>query len=274
MSNKIVWGLKNVYYAVVTESGGSVAYSSPLAIPGAVNLTLSPAGERVVFYADDQVYYEEDTNDGYAGTLEISEIPNHFRTGVLGDATDANGALTENTKNTVKKIALMFEFSGDVKATRHVMYNLLPKRPNIEGSTKKNPKEPKTSILEISARPALDTGDIRTFLRKGDTGYDTFFTAVYLKSSVVNTAGADPADFSKGSPANVEFTSTSTGVTAVKNVLVNGLPVPGVSLTIAALKVTIDQAYISGLSLENGKYPIVCEFTKGNSVAYTLTVKA
>ena len=55
--------------------------------------------------------------------------------------------------------------------------------------------------------------------------------------------------------------------------LLNGLPVPGASLTINDLEVTIAHAYITGLSLAVGDYPIVVEFTKGNSVAYTLTVK-
>ena len=89
---------------------------------------------------------------------------------------------------------------------------------------------------------------------------------------MTNTAGVDPTDFSKGSPADVEVTSTSSGTTAIKNVLLNGLPVPGVSLTIAALKATIDKTYITGLNLANGDYTIVVEFTKGNSVTYTLTV--
>ena len=49
MSNKIKYGLKNVHYAVITEAGGVVSYGTPVAIPGAVNITLSPAGEKVEF---------------------------------------------------------------------------------------------------------------------------------------------------------------------------------------------------------------------------------
>ena len=75
MSNKIKFGLKNVHYAVVTESGGVVSYGTPKHIPGAVNLTLSAAGESVQFYADDIVYYEENTNNGYEGSLEMALIP-------------------------------------------------------------------------------------------------------------------------------------------------------------------------------------------------------
>ena len=191
-----------------------------------------------------------------------------------GDTIDDNGAIIENANATVKRFALMFEFDGDAKKTRHVLYNVLANRPNIEGTTRSSTKEPKSETLEVEARPAADTSDVKAKVEQSsDASYTGFFTAVYLKSAVTNTAGVDPTDFSKGSPADVEVTTTSSGTTAIKNVLLNGLPVPGVSLTIAALKATIASAYVSGLALANGDYPIVVEFTKGNAVTYTLTVK-
>ena len=273
MANKVKYGLKNTHYAPITEVGTVVSYGTPKPWPGAVNLALNAAGENVTFYADDQAYFEENTNNGYDGSLEMALIPDEFRVDVLGDEIDANGALIENINAKPKKFALMFEFDGDAKKTRHVLYSVLPTRPNLEGSTKTNTKEPKTETINIVARPALDSGDVKAKLEQGKTGYDTFFSAVYLKNAVVNTAGANPADFSKGASADVEVTTTSNGTTAVKNVLFNGAPVPGVSLTIDALKVTIASAYILGLNLANGNYPIVVEFTKGNAVTYTLTVK-
>ena len=272
--NKVKYGLKNVYYSVITRVNNVPSYATPVHIPGAVNLTLSPVGEKVKFAADDmEDYFAENVNNGYDGTLEMALVPDSFRTDVLGDTVDDNGAIVENANATVKRFALMFEFDGDVKKTRHVLYNVLANRPNIEGTTRSSTKEPKSETLEIEARPAADTSDVKAKVKQGDTGYDTFFTAVYLKDAVVNTAGANPADFSKAAAADVEITTTSNGTTAVKNVLVNGAPVPGVSLTIDAIKVTIASAYILGLNLANGNYPIVVEFTKGNAVTYTLTVK-
>ena len=274
MGNKVKYGLKNVYYSVITLTNNVPSYATPVHIPGAVNLTLSPVGEKVKFAADDmEDYFAENVNNGYDGSLEMALVPDSFRTAVLGDTIDDNGAIIENANATVKRFALMFEFDGDAQKTRHVLYNVLANRPNIEGTTRSSTKEPKSETLEIEARPALDSGDVKAKLEQGKTGYDTFFSAVYLKDAVVNTAGANPADFSKAAAADVEITTTSNGTTAVKNVLVNGAPVPGVSLTIDALKVTIASAYILGLNLANGNYPIVVEFTKGNAVTYALTVK-
>ena len=274
MSNKIKYGLKNVHYAVITEAGGVVHYATPKPIPGAVNISLSPAGEKVEFYADDLLYFGTNTNQGYEGTLEIARIPDSFREDVMLEELDANGAYIENSSATPKNFALLFEFNGDVKATRHVLYKVNAARPDVAGSTKTKNIEPQTETLNIVASPATDTYHVKASLPYSTgSAYTNFFTAVYLENAVVNTKGADPADFSKGSLADVEVTTTSSGTTAIKNVLLNGLPVPGVSLTIAALKATIASAYVSGLALANGDYPIVVEFTKGNAVTYTLTVK-
>lgn len=274
MANKIKYGLKNVHYAVITLVNNIPQYGTPKPIPGAVNISLSPSGEKVEFYADDLLYFGTNTNQGYEGSLEIALIPDDFRVDVMGEEIDANGAAVENADVTPKNFALMFEFNGDVSATRHVLYNVNAARPDVKGSTKTKNVEPQTETLNITASPATDTYDVKASLPySADDAYTNFFGAVYLKDAVVNTAGADPDDFSKGAAADVEVTTTSNGTTAIKNVLLNGAPVPGVSLTIAALKATIASAYILGLNLANGNYPIVVEFTKGNSVTYTLTIK-
>jgi len=275
MPNKIKYGLKNVYYSVITLVSNVPSYATPVAIPGAVNLSLKPAGEKVDFYADDLLYYGNNTNQGYEGSLEIALVPDSFKSDVMGETIDANGAYIENSEVTPKNFALMFEFNGDANATRHVLYNVNAARSEVKGASKTKNIEPQTEALEITASPAVDTYNVKGSLPYS-TGseYTNFFTAVYIEDAVVNTKGADPATFSKGSPANVEATTTSNGTTAIKNVIFNGTPVPGVSLTIAALKFTIAHAYITGLSLDNGTYPIIVEFTKGNAVTYTLTVTA
>ena len=56
MANKIKYGLKNVYYAKITEgTGGTITYGTPVAIPGAVSMSLDAQGEISKFYADNIV---------------------------------------------------------------------------------------------------------------------------------------------------------------------------------------------------------------------------
>jgi len=185
MANKVKFGLKNVHYAVVTETNGVITYDTPKPIRGAVNLTLDAAGESVQFYADDMVYYEENTNNGYEGSLEMALIPDDFRKDVLGEIEDAKGALIENKDAKAKHFALMFEFDGDAKKTRHVLYYVLASRPSVSGSTRTNTKEPQTETLNITARPAPDTGDVKAKVPQGSDAYDTFFDEVYLKTPEV-----------------------------------------------------------------------------------------
>ena len=271
--NKIKYGLRNVHYSVITEVGGAVSYATPVAIPGAVNLALSAAGESVQFYADDMAYFEESTNNGYEGSVEMALLTDQFRVDVLGEEIDENGALIENADARAKKFALLFEFDGDAKKTRHVMYNVSASRPSVEGSTKTATKEPKTESLDISARPAPDTRNVKAKVKQGQTGYDDFYTAVYLKNAVSNTVAVSTATFSKAAPADLTIDATSTDVTnTVKNVLINSTPIGGVNLTVSGVDVTIDGDYIGGL--DNGVYSILVEFVKGNSITVTLTVGA
>lgn len=273
MSNKVKFGLKNVHYAVVTESNGVVQYGTPVPIPGAVNLTQSANGDSTEFYADDTAYFLSDTNNGYDGTLEIALIPDQFTIDVFGNTKDANGLLVENKDDTVKKIALMFEFSGDANKTRHVNYNVKVTRPNIDGSTTTNTKEPKTESLAIQARPALDTGDTKAKIEQGEAGYDNFFTAVPLKNAPTNTVASSMVTFSKAAPADITIDSTSTDATnKVKNVMKNGLNIGGAYLTVSGVDVVIESSYIA--TLANGTYTIIVEFERGNAVTVALTVTA
>lgn len=273
--NKIKFGLKNTHYAVITEVGTTVSYGTSKPIPGAVNLNLSPVGDKFTFYADDRAYFEENVNDGYDGSLEMAVIPDDFRVEVLGEERDINGVLIENANAVIKKIALMFEFDGDAKKTRHVLYNVLPSRPNMDSSTKSGPtKEPKTESMNISARPAIDTGDVKAKCNQGDTGYDTFFASVYRKDAPINTPDVESFNFSKAVQDDIDITTTSTatsGVT-VKNVLIDGVPVAGIYLTVSGTDVSIAAAAISGL--DNGIYTVLVEFTKGNAVTVLLEVGA
>lgn len=190
MANKIKYGLKNVYYAVATiAADGSATYETPVAIPGAVSMSLEPQGENTPFYADNIVYWVGAANNGYQGDLEIARIPDSFKTDVLGYVTSGNGLLVENANAGAIHFALMFQFEGDEKATRHVMYNCTATRATAAGTTKGENIEPETESVTITATTiyvaALDTDIVKseTFASTGDQVYDSFFTAVTLPTA-------------------------------------------------------------------------------------------
>ena len=179
MANKVKYGLKNVHYSVITENDGEITYDTPKPIPGAVNLTLSPRGERTEFYADDMLYYTESTNDGYEGDLEVALFPDEFKKDVLGYKEDANGVLFEDANAKPKNFALLFEFNGDKNAVRHILYNVSPSRPNLQGTTKTNTAEPQTETMSIVASPASDIGMVKAKVEPGQPQYETWYQQVY-----------------------------------------------------------------------------------------------
>lgn len=190
MANKIKFGLKNVYYAVATiAADGSATYETPVAFPGAVSLSLDPQGENTPFYADNIVYWTGVSNTGYEGDLEIARVTDSFKTDVLGYLNSGNGLYVEDANAQAVHFALMFQFEGDVKATRHVLYNCTASRPNIGGSTKEESVEPQTESVTISARTvyvsALDTDIVKSETNESTATavYDGWFTAVTLPTA-------------------------------------------------------------------------------------------
>ncbi|PEL13789.1 major tail protein [Bacillus sp. AFS017336] len=182
--NKVVFGLKNAYYAIVTETGGIETYGTPVPFPGATALTLEPKGEQTDFYADDTLYYTASTNQGYDTKLTVANITDAFREDVLGEILDATDkTLTELSNAKPKRIAFMFEFDGDVKANRHVLYNCTVTRPGISSNTKTTSSEPGTTELSLVAAPRLSDGKVKTSTTTDTPAlvYDAWYSAVYEK---------------------------------------------------------------------------------------------
>ena len=183
MANKVKYGLRNVVYAVITEGeGGTISYGTPVAIPGAVNLSLSAVGDNTDFYADDVVYFNQTANQGYEGDLEIAKIPDHFRTAVLGETQDSNGALIESADAKPKAFALGFEIQGDSKGRRTWLYNCKASRPNQDSQTIEAGITPQTDTLSLKAMPRLTDKKVKVSLEDSEsssTAYTGFLTEVY-----------------------------------------------------------------------------------------------
>lgn len=188
-TNKIKFGIKNCYYAVATiSSTGAATYSTPVALAGAVSLSMDAQGDTTKFYADNIVYFTSVANNGYEGDLELAKIPDAFLKDCLGYIEDGKGVLVEDANATPAHFALMFQFEGDKNAKRSVLYNCVASRPTVAGSTKEESIEPQTETINITAttvyNAVLDTDVVKASCTETEsTTYNGWLSAVYQTTS-------------------------------------------------------------------------------------------
>lgn len=203
--NKVKYNIHNVHYALLTlDDDGTAKYGVPIPLPGAVSLSLDPNGEPSVFYADGYAYYTISNNMGYEGDLELALVPDSFRSDVLKESLDTNKVLVENSGVETSNFALLFEFDGDFKKIRHVLYNCSAARPTIESATNEDEIEVQTEKLSIKATP-LANGCVKAKTAEDttDTVYTKWYDAVYVP---VTTAASTTSSTS----TSTKTTSTSS----------------------------------------------------------------
>lgn len=184
--NIVKFNLCNVHYSVLTQTeDGNYSWATPVPMPGAVSISLDPTGEPESFYADGVEYYVINNNQGYDGDLELAMISEDFRKDVLNEKVDSNSVLVENSNAAAAHFALLFEFDGDSKKIKHVMYNCSAARPNISSKTNEDSKEVQTETLSLKARP-LANGLVKA--KTGDstkaTVYNNWYKKVYEPDAV------------------------------------------------------------------------------------------
>lgn len=265
MANRVKYGLCNVHYALATlKDDGTAEYGTPKRFPGAVSLSLEPQGDQTIFRADNINYWVGQSNNGYQGDFEIARIIEDFRIDILGDILDGNGALVENADAQPKSFAMMFEFWGDEKKTRHVMYNCTVSRPTIAGQTTAETIEPQTETITITGStvwiPALQLNSPKSSVEQGTAQYDAWFDAVYIPTTTP-TPGPTPTptptvysvtqnltdvessftgtEVEEGAAFEAELTATSGTIDSVE-VTMDGVDITETAWSDLTSKVTID----------------------------------
>lgn len=176
-TNKVIYGLSNVHVGTVTMDDGTPTFSAPKAYPGAVNMTLDAEGEQSIFYADNIAYYVTNSNNGYTGELEMAYLYDWFETEYLGNKESQEGMIVETSDIPTQMAYIMFQFEGDVNATKYIIYNATFSRPSLEGSTQEDTTEPNTTTIPFTSVPLVtEFGKIvRAKVPSTASNYATFF---------------------------------------------------------------------------------------------------
>lgn len=170
-------------------TAGTVGWSTPIPIPGAVRFSPTPQGNENTFYADDGPYFTATSNNGYTAELEMALVPDAVLAEMLGWRIDSNGMLVEISDGIQKEFALLGQVQGDQKNRRFVYYRCKAARPSKEHNTKGENIEPATDVLNLTILPIEINGEnvVRGVIELNDSNtaaYNAFFDAVPLPSEV------------------------------------------------------------------------------------------
>ena len=113
---------------------------------------------------------------------------------ILKEEADNNQVLVENANSETGSFALLFEFDGDIRKIRHVLYNCSASRPSIASKTNEENKEVQTETLSVKARP-MANGYVKAKTGDSTTAevYNAWYQSVY-QPVTGEEAAADSGD--------------------------------------------------------------------------------
>jgi phi13 family phage major tail protein len=182
---RVRFGFSKLHYAKATEgAGGALTYGTPAAIPGAKQMSLSPAGSTINEPADNTTWHTFNTNDGYTGTIEFEDTADAdaFLTEVLGHTLDSAGGILEKADDTPVEFAILgqFELAGGTEVGKRVcFYRCVASRPNVDAqTTEQGSVTVATNVINVTALPRLNDAAVKYTAPSTASNYATWFDAV------------------------------------------------------------------------------------------------
>lgn len=179
---KVLYGIRKVYVAKLTEENGAITYGTPFAVEGATGFSPEPQGDTTIFYADNKIYFRKEQNNGYEGELTLAVTPDEFLIQIMGRTKDSNDVVVENSDDRTARFALMFEGEGDPKNRRFVYWDCSATRPSREFATTEDSIEVGTESMTITIAPRSTDNAVGGYVELTEDNaavYNGWFNAVY-----------------------------------------------------------------------------------------------
>ncbi len=176
-TNKVEFGISNLWAGTYSESGGTATLGTPLRMPGARSLTLDAETSENKFYADDVVYWADYTDNGFKGDLTVAIFGDDFKTTFLGYVELADGGFADIKGATKPAAYLMFEGKGDAKKRRFILLNVKFGSISREYKTVEENKEPVEEKIPVTVLGSNITGITRVAYTQGASGYSGLCTS-------------------------------------------------------------------------------------------------
>lgn len=183
--SKVKFNIKNVHVAPITaiDDNGLPTYDTPIAWKGAVSLSLDPAGESSIFYADGQAYVTTDGAVSYSGTLEMALVTNEIKKALFGYLEDDNKNLVE-TDSAVKECGLQFEMDDEEgNQTKFTLFRVKFARPSMTANTTEDQATINADSLSLTVSTVTTSAGknvLKSYAEKGATNFDKYYDTVTL----------------------------------------------------------------------------------------------
>lgn len=181
MSNKYMFNLKNVHYAVVTVGQDGVLQHGPVKrLMGTTELTMELEQSSEKHFSEGLVYFVTTSSAGYKGELSIYNVDSDFEKDVLGLKEDSKKVQYETMYDQTKEIALLFEVDGNEKEERHCLLRVKFSKPKYEYKTTNDKVD--VPVLKLSYEGLSNEhgiGRIKTYKETDGEVYKNWFNAVY-----------------------------------------------------------------------------------------------
>lgn len=181
MSNKYMFNLKNVHYAVVTVGqDGALQHGTVKRLMGTTELTMELEQSSEKHFSEGLVYFVTTSSAGYKGELSIYNVDSDFEKDVLGLKEDSKKVQYETMYDQTKEIALLFEVDGNEKEERHCLLRVKFSKPKYEYKTTNDKVD--VPVLKLSYEGLSNEhgiGRIKTYKETDGEVYKNWFNAVY-----------------------------------------------------------------------------------------------
>ena len=275
---KVIYGLKNVHYAIFDSSNGT--YGQWKSIPGAVSLSSDADTTQNDFYADDGVYATISASGKETGTIEFAAITDEMYTDLFNYVKDdTTGLLYQLTEPSTVTVALGYETSGNEGKLRGVRYNVTFTAPSQSSNTMTDSTNPDTVSVNYTAigRNFTVNGETKNVLKghveEGSASFNGFWGSVLAPG-----ASASASTLASLTLANVEITPTFDGsVTSYMGTTTSAsgaITATATDSENASVAIAVNgTAYSSSASYSTGTNTVTVLVTNGAAVTlYTIIV--
>lgn len=177
-TNIVEFGVREVHMGIYTVGEtGEVTLGKPVALPGAVSISLESNSDSNDFYADDTIYWSGYTDAGMSITLEVARFPDAIKTQFLAYKGTKDGGIAKIKGAKKPSVYIAFESEGDKQSRRGLLLNCSLGDIKREYKTTEDKTDPDTESIEGKVVGDNKTGITMITYNPGDAGYSTLFTA-------------------------------------------------------------------------------------------------